>query len=281
MQLVEHDDVDEFLVAAEPVLIADEARHNLIFGICSTVTEAPEVFAEAHFWTVADDRLVAAALMTPPFNIVVAQPLHAEALAFAARALHEQGTSLPGVTGAIPEVETFASAWEQLTGSSLRVRMRQGIYVARTVVTPEGVAGTAREARPEDRELALEWLHAFEDEAMHDDAARPDHREWFERRLASVTAGLTLWEDGSAPVSMCGYGGLTPHGIRIGPVYTPPGLRRRGYASALTAHVTKRLLDGDRDYCFLYTDLANATSNKIYMDIGYEFVCDSAELAFD
>jgi uncharacterized protein len=82
-------------------------------------------------------------------------------------------------------------------------------------------------------------------------------------------------------VSMCGYGGRTPHGIRIGPVYTPPDLRGRGYGSAVTALVTKEQLDGDRDHCFLYTDLSNPTSNKIYMQIGYEFVCDSAEYAFE
>jgi ribosomal protein S18 acetylase RimI-like enzyme len=281
MHLVAHGDVDDFLAAAEPVLTADEARHNLIFGLCSTIAEVPEAFAEKNFWTVSHDRVVGAAMMTPPFNVIVAQPLHADALAFAARALHEQGPVLPGVTGAIPEVETFASEWLQITGSSKRVRMRQGIYAARTVVTPEGVPGSPREATPDDRELALEWLQGFEDEAMHDDVARPDHGEWFERRLGRTTAGLTLWEDGSAPVSMCGYGGSTPHGIRIGPVYTPPERRRRGYASALTAHVTKRLLDAGRDYCFLYTDLANPTSNKIYMDVGYEFVCESAEYAFD
>jgi predicted GNAT family acetyltransferase len=89
-----------------------------------------------------------------------------------------------------------------------------------------------------------------------------------------------LWDDGE-PVSLCGYGGRTPHGNRIGPVYTPPELRGRGYGSAVTAHATKEQLDAGRDYCFLYTDLANPTSNKIYMNIGYEFVCDSAEYAFE
>jgi len=33
-------------------------------------------------------------------------------------------------------------------------------------------------------------------------------------------------------------------------------------------------------FCFLYTDLANPTSNKIYMDIGWEPVCDSIDYAF-
>ena len=82
-------------------------------------------------------------------------------------------------------------------------------------------------------------------------------------------------------MSLCGYGGRTPHGIRIGPVYTPPGMRRHGYASALTASVTRKQLELGRDYCFLYTDLANPTSNRIYMGVGYERVCEAADYAFD
>jgi predicted GNAT family acetyltransferase len=73
---------------------------------------------------------------------------------------------------------------------------------------------------------------------------------------------------------MAGFGGLTPNGIRIGPVYTPPDERRRGYGSALTAALTQQLLDGGRRFCFLFTDLANPTSNRIYQQIGYRAVSD-------
>jgi len=75
-------------------------------------------------------------------------------------------------------------------------------------------------------------------------------------------------------VSIAGYGGPTPNGIRIGPVYTPPDLRGRGYASALTARLTQTLLDGGRRFCFLFTDLANPTSNSVYQRIGYRPVTD-------
>lgn len=51
-------------------------------------------------------------------------------------------------------------------------------------------------------------------------------------------------------------------------------------ASALVAQVSQELLDGGRRLCFLYTDLANPTSNAIYRRIGYEHVCDSAEIDF-
>jgi predicted GNAT family acetyltransferase len=73
---------------------------------------------------------------------------------------------------------------------------------------------------------------------------------------------------------MAGFGGRTPNGTRIGPVYTPPELRGRGYGSALTAAVTERLLGSGLRFCFLYTDLANPTSNSIYQRIGYRPVSD-------
>ena len=92
--------------------------------------------------------------------------------------------------------------------------------------------------------------------------------------------GFLLWEDGGQTVSISGWGGPTPNGIRIGPVYTPPELRRRGYASALVAELTKRLLDGGRKFCFLFTDLANPTSNSIYQRVGYEPVSDADQWVF-
>src|SRR5205823_10825158 len=98
-------------------------------------------------------------------------------------------------------------------------------------------------------------------------------------RLEGRGAGLVLWDDGG-PTSVAGFGGATPNGIRIGPVYTPPELRRRGYASALVAALSQRMLDQGRRLCFLYTDLSNPTSNRIYRAIGYEPVCDSKEYRF-
>ena len=84
----------------------------------------------------------------------------------------------------------------------------------------------------------------------------------------------------SRPVSLAGFGSLTPNGIRIGSVYTPPEHRNRGYGTAVTAAVSQLLLERGHRFCFLYTDLANPTSNAISARIGYEPVCDSRELAF-
>ena len=101
------------------------------------------------------------------------------------------------------------------------------------------------------------------------------------RLTATNDAGMWLWEDGGRPVSVSGYGGATPNGIRIGPVYTPPELRGRGYATTLVSEQSRWLLSTGRTLCFLYTDLDNPTSNALYRRIGYRMVAESGEVRFD
>jgi predicted GNAT family acetyltransferase len=113
------------------------------------------------------------------------------------------------------------------------------------------------------------------------DPGRAEAREAVEHRLAPGDGGFELWEDGGEVVSLSGWGGPTPNGIRIGPVYTPPEHRGRGYATALVAGLSQALLDGGRRFCFLYTDLANPTSNAIYERIGYVKVAESAMVSFE
>ena len=279
MELVAHKNVPSFLEAARPVLLPDEARHNLMFGICTTLVEAPDAYPTFHLWTVASDgEPVLAMVMTPPYNLLVGRPADPAALQFAAVTLMEQGIVLSGVTGALPEADAFAETWKTLSGASRRLRMAQGIYAVRTVRLPRAVDGRMRLAGTADRELLVEWSDAFAAESLPEDAPRQATEDVVDRRLRS-SGGFALWEDGEV-VSLSGFGGETPHGIRIGPVYTPPRLRRRGYASALVAQLSRQLLDEGRDYCFLYTDLANPTSNRIYMDVGYELVCESADYVF-
>jgi predicted GNAT family acetyltransferase len=121
---------------------------------------------------------------------------------------------------------------------------------------------------------------AFSTEALPEAAPLPDPIATAERWVARVGRIGYVWEDAGDVVALVGAGGETPHGIRIGPVYTPPELRGRGYASSLTAAASQDQLDRGRQFVFLFTDLANPTSNKIYQAIGYEAVCDVDQYRF-
>jgi predicted GNAT family acetyltransferase len=139
----------------------------------------------------------------------------------------------------------------------------------------------SRPADVADRPLLVDWWRAFAVEALHDEDPEIGLIEQeVDHRLDAKGWGLVVWEDAGEPVSFAGFGGATPNGVRIGPVYTPPERRSNGYASALVASVSGDRLDEGKRFCFLYTDLANPTSNRIYERIGYEWVCESAEIEF-
>jgi predicted GNAT family acetyltransferase len=287
MELERFDDAKRFLDEAGPLLLADEARHNLILGIAGTIRDSPDHYPVRSMWLVRDgEDAVAAALRTPPYNLILARPHSEASLATLAEAV--AGEDLPGVVGAEPEVDEFARLWSERSGVATRTNMRQGVYALDRLESPPAPSGAIRVATADDLELLLRWWTAFADEVLHEggNPGRERADESVRHRLGSPTAGFLLWEDDGVVVSLAGWGGPTPNGIRIGPVYTPPDLRGRGYATALTADLSQRLLDGDlfgggRRFCFLYTDLANPTSNAIYERIGYRRVAESAEIVFE
>jgi predicted GNAT family acetyltransferase len=284
VEVARFDDAAAFLAEAEPFLLADEPRHNLILGIAGTIRDSPDHYPTRSLWLVRDQgKVAAAALRTPPYNLILAAPRSGDALAALARGI---AADLPGVVGGEPEAVGFADLWTQQTGLRARTNMRQGIYALEQVQPPSTAPGSARVATADDREFALRWWIDFGEEVLHEGGSGRDRAEaTLDHRLSSPSAGILLWEDGGEPVSFAGWGGPTPNGIRIGPVYTPPELRGRGYATALSAELSQRLLDGrlfdgGRRFCFLYTDLANPTSNAIYERIGYRRVAESAEIVF-
>jgi uncharacterized protein len=274
------DDAAEFLREAGSLLLPNEARENLILGIAGTMVAAPDRYPERRFWLLADGgETVAAALRTPPFNLVLAKPRDDAALATLVAAIDDE---LPGVVGGRPKADEFARLWSERRGVTTRVLREQGIYALEKVQPMTRPLGAARAATRDDRPLLLEWLAAFGEEALEEgDPGRIEAVKIVEQRLGADDGGFLLWEDAGEQVSVAGWGGPTPNGIRVGPVYTPPPLRGRGYATALTAELSQRLLDEGRSFCFLYTDLANPTSNAIYERIGYVRVGESAMIAFD
>ena len=274
MELTRHQDADAFLEQAGAFLAAREAENNLILGLSSRLRTTPLMYGEPAYLAVVEDQgeVVAAALRTPPHNLVLSEIDSAEAIEPLMRDARRTFGSLPGVVGPKRRVEEFVAAWEGETGAKGRREREQRTFRADSIDPPQGVSGHMRPYESGDYELAVRWIDAFVAEALS--GPEPESSAQFvERREADPDGGLVVWVDGG-PVCMAGFGGLTPNGIRIGPVYTPPGERRRGYGSALTAALTQQLLDGGRRFCFLFTDLANPTSNRIYQQIGYRAVSD-------
>jgi predicted GNAT family acetyltransferase len=278
MQLDRSDSVDDFLAKAGAFLADREAEHNLILGITSGMD--PDADDELPYMATLRDgnRVVAAAaLRTPPYNLILSEVDDPGAIQLLVQDLH--GAALPGVVGPPAAASVFAALWAEQEGKRWEVAFEERIYQLSQLRDPSPAAGGARLAVISDRGLLEAWMLAFTTEAL-DDADAERVRLGIDDWARGGRRRFWLWEVDGRPVSMVGAGGNTPNGIRIGPVYTPPADRGRGFASNLTAAVSRTVLDEGRRFCFLYTNVANPTANGIYQAIGYEPVTDALMVRF-
>jgi uncharacterized protein len=288
MELKRFSEPAEFLALVLPELEQAEAANNLMLGLALRLVNAPQRFQVLpYIWppflaAVLDDSgLAAAALMTPPFNLIVFSPRASagEAWEPLARRLLADALPPPGVLGPSTHSLAFAETWSRLNGVPFRPGMSERVYELRQVIQPPAPGGFLRLALPADEPLLAQWAYDFSLEALPDE---PHHLEEA-RQMASFKVrdgDFFVWEDGGQVVSLAGKTRPMPHGIVIGPVYTPPGLRGRGYASAVTAGLSQHLLDSGYQFVALFTNLANPVSNSIYMKIGYRPICDFNEYKF-
>jgi predicted GNAT family acetyltransferase len=273
------EDLDAFTAAAGDFLRSRPVQHTVQLSVAETLrVNGASVYgddAPAFGWLrLASGEIAAAMLQTPPYPVLLSR-LPEGSVQPLARALAARGRQLPGVTAAEDDATAFAAAWTGLVGGSAREHERTRLFrLARLEPPVPAPAGAARVAASGDRDLLESWLAAFTEEAGVI-SARADV---VGDRLSY--GGLTLWEDDGAAVSMAGVNRLVAGTARVGPVYTPPELRRRGYAGGVTAAVSQAALDAGASNVVLFTNLANPTSNALYQRLGYRAVEDRVMLTF-
>jgi len=275
-------DVATYLAAAGGFLRARPAENTVILTATAAIQargagafggSAPPLFG----WQAERGGAVTAAFLhTPPFPVVLTAMSDGHAAGLAAE-LAARGRRPAGVNAAPGPATAFAAAWQDHTGQAARPGMRMRLYALGQLLPPDPPPpGQARTASAEDTALLLAWLDAFHDEAGPHGPNESD-------RLVNDRigfGGLILWEHHGRAVSLAARNRAAAGQARIGPVYTPPELRGRGFAGAATAAVTRAALDDGADGVVLYTDLANPASNTLYQRLGYRPVSDSTVLRF-
>lgn len=213
-----------------------------------------------------------AALRTPPWPLL-AGPLEDDPGALIEAWLTED-PEVAAVTAVASTARAIGAAWARRTGGAAHTRMREAMHVLDEVRNPpRPAAGALRLAEPDERDLLVGWMEEFAREANVAGAAQAG--AMVDGSL--LRQGLLVWEDGQ-PVSMIGANPAVAGVVRVGPVYTPPAHRRRGYAGSAVAAASRRALATVAERCMLFTDLANPTSNKIYAEVGYRRLGDWEEI---
>jgi GNAT superfamily N-acetyltransferase len=283
-------DVTEFLAQAGDYLLRERARNTVILTVSEQLRANPARYpgpagpGESHgpgsrplfgWWTGQAGAVGGAFLHTPPHPLLLtAVPAGvAEALAAALA-----GRPLRGVNGHVEAAEAFAATWRAATpGGQATEQRRMRLYRLGELAWPDPAPdGAPRVAADSDAPLLTGWFTAFADE-VHDMGGGEEQAPAVRDKLSHD--GILLWEAGGLPVSVAGVTRQVAGMLRVAPVYTPPGLRGRGYASAVTAAASLRAREAGADEVVLYTDLANPTSNSIYQRIGYRPVEDRVVLA--
>jgi predicted GNAT family acetyltransferase len=274
------EDVDTYFAAAGDFLRACPAENTVILTAVAAVrSHGPGAFggsAPLFGWQAEPGGGVTAAFLhTPPFPVVLTAMTDAQAAALAAE-LAARGRRPAGVNAGPGPAAVFAAAWQNHTGQAARTGMRMRLYaLGQLLPLYPPPPGQARTASAQDTALLLAWLDAFHDEAG---PQGPNESE----RLVNDRigfGGLVLWEHYGRPVSLAGRN--RPAGqARIGPVYTPPDLRGRGFGAAATVAITQAALDDGAQGAVLFTDLANPASNTLYQRLGYRPVSDVTVLRF-
>ncbi|MCW8410138.1 N-acetyltransferase [Legionella sp. PATHC035] len=83
-----------------------------------------------------------------------------------------------------------------------------------------------------DMDVIKEWLIAYHIEALGDDADNPKLEESIIDEIQDKQLSQNRWVlfINNAPVSLCGFNANLPDIVQLGPVYTPPSLRNKGFA---------------------------------------------------
>jgi uncharacterized protein len=280
MKLISFQDTEGFLAKTQAWLEEREAENNLMLGIALRLHKYPERIKAQPFLGCVEEggSILSAAVMTPPHNLVLVGKPEGEALQSLVDGLMAHNWSLPGVVGPVETSRAFASFWKKAAEKNFHTGLRTRLYRLDRVIPPVAVHGYLRVAQPEDISLIARWIEAFQEEALHESVEQEEVLRQAERFIND--GNLFIWDDRD-PVCMAASVRSTRHGVSVNAVYTPPQQRRKGYASACVAALSQRLLDSGYRFCCLFTDLANPTSNHVYMDIGYRPVCDFEELRFE
>lgn len=277
MKINRFQDASQFYEQVKDYLLKQEALHNVQLALCNSLIQNPERFDEKHYLATVevDGDVIAVAMKTPGRKLLLSKIEDFESIEIIAQDIHLTLKSLSGVNAPTAEAKAFVEAWHSLTGQSYHLKMALRAFQLEQVQPISKTTGDLRLATHSDRQFLIPWYAAFALEALGNVESEAERKveQLLERGIAYI------WED-ETPVSMACHVRVMPNGAAVSLVYTPPEHRRKGYASACVAALSQTLLNQGHQYCFLFTDLANPTSNHIYQAMGYQPVGDLSEYSF-
>ncbi|HEA71166.1 hypothetical protein LCGC14_0779570 [marine sediment metagenome] len=280
-----YEDVNEFYDQTFPFLVREEVKNCLPLTILNSLKiniqkygkEPPLMFLLAENGTI---ELIS--LMTPPHDLIISYTAKLNNIEILVEELLTRNVYLPGVLSFKAAADKFTKLWCERNSMGFQLMRRERIY---KLVEVSGDTLGDRQlfvATKSQQSIVLEWARKMLTEALIEITEEELERNInnFKVEFEHNESRIYLLFDNKKPVSMARKAGKSPHGNAVNLVYTPPLLRRKGYATECVAKLSKLLLEEGNEYCFLFTDLSNPTSNSIYQKIGYRPIIDENHYKF-
>jgi len=283
MKVILHEDISDFYDLAYPFLIKKEAENNLLFSILNTLKEDPERYGVTKPILIEveeDDDIKLISIRTPPHNQILSFSEDLYTIDVLIEDFIDKKVEIPGVLGFKVAAEKFTKIWCKKNNLKPHIVRYERIYKLKefareTLGNRKFIMGTNTH-----QSLILNWTKDFILEALPE-TKEAEIKNSQNRVRGDIENGkIFLLLDNDTIMSMARKAGKTPNGNLVNLVYTPPHLRRRGFATECVAHLSKQLLDEGNKFCFLFTDLMNPISNSIYQKIGYRPVIDIDQFEF-
>lgn len=281
MEIKYHKDATDFLASTGKYLAQDEARYGNLLGMAKAAIRHSELLHIETLWcSVCTRNKINAVALSIIDRMVMMECISGDRKVIAEKLVEmveENFQNISGVAGEKLLVDIFSEKLCQSQKMKIKHSMEQKLFRFDTVNDVPISPGKFRPATMADKELFLKWQHAF-----HVDVRGEASTGWEARILPALEQGwVFFWELGGKPVSMATKARPTDKGMTVIGVYTPPELRGKGYATSCVAELSRNILRSGKEFCILYTDLANPTSNSIYKKIGYKEVGDSVWCTFE
>jgi ribosomal protein S18 acetylase RimI-like enzyme len=258
-----------FITRHFPALERDSARHNLILALVEDERAADE--PKLRTFTLGGAGACAVYSANRYAILGDLEETQCHRLAEQLLPLHPDGAMGPERTA-----EWYVARATAL-GESFAEPMPQAILTLDRPPRHPAPPGRPRVATPEDAELVADWIAAF-----HHEVGLP--RELPDRATLVQATGRGrhfLWIVDGEPVAVARIARRTRLGGCIGPVYTAPDARNRGYGAAITAHVAERLFSEGKRVVALYIDRRNTAGARCYAKLGFRTNCESLYYARD
>lgn len=270
MNIIKHDNINDFLSDNEELLLKKESFYNLILGLAYNIKDKKIEPSEPLYYSIAaNGKIIGAALRSNSARPLIITELPAELIDLLIMDLVQQKIELAAVVAEENTAIHFKDNWIKLKNLDYKINIHLGAYECFNVLFPKTMSGELIEATIDHQNILRKFITGFLLECFPD---QPIVESEIEKMIESYLKNKSIFllkNSENQIISMAANTRSTVNGGTISLVYTPPELRGFGYASCVVSLLSERILKSGKKFACLFTDLKNPTSNSIYQKIGY------------